>query len=142
MKLKNLPSGQYQKIGTNYIALIDGSGTTCDNCGRLIANMVTVKHDAGKSYIIGQDCAKTLFDDKTNKEIDQAIKSEKRRKEQEPILREKAKRNAAFTILMERSRVAGINNTNINENWSKLIFNQLLDAVELETGITGIAYKR
>jgi len=41
--------------------IIDGDVTCCDNCGKIIANMVELKdRDSGKVYTIGTDCADTL----------------------------------------------------------------------------------
>ena len=34
----------------------------CDNCGKIIVNIATVKDENGKSYEIGLDCKKTLID--------------------------------------------------------------------------------
>lgn len=34
----------------------------CDNCGKVIVNIATVKDEAGKTYEIGLDCKKTLID--------------------------------------------------------------------------------
>jgi len=78
---QNIPQGQYTLISSTYISILDGGGTICENCGRVIANIVTVKHEGGKCYCIGQDCAKTLFNKQTNGEIDKVIKYEKRRYE-------------------------------------------------------------
>ena len=35
---------------------------SCDNCGRRIRYIVTLKDSNGKSYIVGTECAKTLSD--------------------------------------------------------------------------------
>jgi len=34
----------------------------CDNCGRIIINIATVKDENGKTFEIGLDCKKTLID--------------------------------------------------------------------------------
>ena len=34
----------------------------CDNCGKIICNIASVKDDSGKCYEIGLDCKKTLID--------------------------------------------------------------------------------
>ncbi len=58
---RNLPlNKRYIFVSAKYVSLIDGTGSTCENCGKLIANMITVKDEDGKQYVIGQDCAKTL----------------------------------------------------------------------------------
>lgn len=49
----------YKYISSTYISLVDG-GCTCDNCGKLIANLVTVENGSGKRFVIGSDCAETL----------------------------------------------------------------------------------
>lgn len=48
-----------------YVSMIDGNGTCCENCGRLISNMVTLVNQNGNKYIVGNDCADTLTVDKT-----------------------------------------------------------------------------
>lgn len=67
MKTKNIIERRlpldvkYNLIDKNYISLIDGGGTCCDNCGKLIANIATVKNDAGRRYHIGFDCLETFL---------------------------------------------------------------------------------
>lgn len=34
----------------------------CDNCGKVIVNIATVKNEAGKTFEIGLDCKKNLID--------------------------------------------------------------------------------
>lgn len=52
----------YNLITTKYIALIDGIGCGCDNCGRPIANIATIKAEScGKVYNIGFDCLDTIL---------------------------------------------------------------------------------
>jgi hypothetical protein len=42
--------------------LIDGQVSCCDNCGKIISNMVEVRdNETGKRYTIGTDCADTLI---------------------------------------------------------------------------------
>jgi len=59
---RNLPfSGRYVYLGITRGNLMDGQFCTCDNCGKLITNMVTVKEKTTlKSFTIGTDCAETL----------------------------------------------------------------------------------
>lgn len=52
---------KYSLVDKKYIPLIEGIGTCCDNCGQLIANMATVKNEAGQSYTIGFDCLETFL---------------------------------------------------------------------------------
>lgn len=74
----SIPAGKYEFVRATYIPLIDSTGTACENCGRVIANIVTVKHNTGQTYIIGQDCAKTLFNKEGNKEIETQISKAKK----------------------------------------------------------------
>lgn len=59
---RNLPfNRQYIYLSITKGNILDGQCTCCDNCGTLIANMVTVKDkESGKTYTIGTDCAETL----------------------------------------------------------------------------------
>lgn len=59
---RNLPLNvNYNLIDKKYISLIDGNGCTCDNCGKLIANIATVKNDNNDTFNIGFDCLETLL---------------------------------------------------------------------------------
>ena len=59
---RNLPLNQkYIITDKKYIPLIESFGTCCDNCGKLIANIATVKHENGKSFNIGFDCLETIL---------------------------------------------------------------------------------
>lgn len=59
---RNLPLNiKYNLIDKKYISLIDGSGCTCDNCGKLIANIATVKSETGVTYNVGFDCLETFL---------------------------------------------------------------------------------
>ena len=51
---------KYVCIDKKYIPLFDGGGTCCDNCGKLIANIATVKSSEGV-YYIGFDCLETFL---------------------------------------------------------------------------------
>ena len=54
-------SNKYIYLGIVKGNIIDGQCTCCDNCGKLIANMVTVAcKEMGKKHPIGTDCADTL----------------------------------------------------------------------------------
>lgn len=48
-----------------YVSLIDGQGTCCENCGKLISNMVTLENQHGQKFVVGNDCADTLTIDKS-----------------------------------------------------------------------------
>lgn len=51
---------KYTCIDKKYIPLIDGGGTTCDNCSRLISNIATVRSINGINHI-GFDCLETIL---------------------------------------------------------------------------------
>jgi hypothetical protein len=51
---------KYQVISFDYSSM--ENATTCQNCGKIIANTATVRGDDGINYIIGQDCAEGLRD--------------------------------------------------------------------------------
>lgn len=54
-------SDKYIYLSTKRGNLIDGDGTCCDNCGKLIANICNVvRNSDGKHFYIGTDCADTL----------------------------------------------------------------------------------
>lgn len=51
----------YELIDSYYTgAMTDGGGTICSNCGRMIANVATIKNSNGDVYDVGMDCAETL----------------------------------------------------------------------------------
>jgi hypothetical protein len=52
---------KYFFVSKTYISLIDGYGTTCANCNKLIANIATVKDEDNKVFNIGLDCLETLM---------------------------------------------------------------------------------
>lgn len=59
---RNLPLNvKYVLIDKNYIPLENSCGTCCDNCGKLIANIATVKNENGNVYNIGFDCLETIL---------------------------------------------------------------------------------
>ena len=51
----------YTFIDKKYIPLLDGFGSTCANCNKLIANIATVKNEKNKLFNIGLDCLETLM---------------------------------------------------------------------------------
>lgn len=53
-------SVHYTVTDKKYIPLTEGCGCTCDNCGKLIANIATVKSSEGV-FNIGFDCMETLL---------------------------------------------------------------------------------
>ena len=59
---RNLPLNvKYNLIDKKYISLVDGNGCSCDNCGKLISNIATVKNDNLETFKIGFDCLETLL---------------------------------------------------------------------------------
>ena len=58
----NLPlDHKYRIIGFDYCgSILDGGGSTCDNCNRIIVNIATVETEEGKRFDVGLDCAETL----------------------------------------------------------------------------------
>ena len=131
---QNIPSGIYTKISVNYIPLIDGCGIGCDNCGRPIANIVTVKHEYGKTYTIGQDCAKTIFSKQESESIAREIKGVKRTKERaEEMARQKIKIDA-LNELLRVTREAGLTNENINTQQGRDIWNHHLEIESAKVG--------
>jgi endoglucanase Acf2 len=52
---------RYTLIDKQYIPLVESIGTCCDNCGQLIANIATVRNEAGTVYNIGFDCLETIL---------------------------------------------------------------------------------
>lgn len=58
---RNLPLNlHYSLIGKTYIPIIDSVGCVCQDCGRLISHIATVK-GGDKSYNVGFDCLEKLL---------------------------------------------------------------------------------
>ena len=51
----------YTLIDKTYVPMADSYGCSCDNCGKLISNIATVKNSLGNTYTIGFDCLETLL---------------------------------------------------------------------------------
>ena len=51
----------YTIINKKYIPLENGCAIGCDNCGKLIANIATVKDEKSNVFNIGFDCLETLL---------------------------------------------------------------------------------
>lgn len=139
---QNIPSGNYQLISSTYLSILDGGGHCCENCGRIIANIVNVKHETGKHYLIGADCAKTIL---SKQDIDQAtkdIKTEKKRQEDAPKIEARRRWDIAYEDLRQMEDQAGINNSNINEQWSRDKYNELLVIIEAKHNIERFSYRR
>lgn len=59
---RNLPLiVRYTVIDKQYIPLSEGCGMGCDNCGKLIANIATVRNENNETFSIGFDCLETLL---------------------------------------------------------------------------------
>jgi hypothetical protein len=57
---------KYTYLGITRGSVMEGQFCTCDNCGKLITNMVeVVRHSDRKHFSIGTDCAETLSKAKT-----------------------------------------------------------------------------
>jgi len=52
---------KYILIDKKYIPVTEGGGCTCENCGKLIANIATVRSDENLVFNIGFDCLETLL---------------------------------------------------------------------------------
>lgn len=52
---------KYIVIDKKYIPLENGMGLCCDNCNKLIANIATIKNEAGNVFNIGFDCLDTIL---------------------------------------------------------------------------------
>ncbi len=52
---------QYTVIDKKYIPLENSIGYCCDNCGKLIANIATVRDEKNEVFNIGFDCLETLL---------------------------------------------------------------------------------
>lgn len=58
---RNLPiNTEYKIIDSFYTGGISENPMSCDNCGKLIANVAVVENTDGDKYHVGMDCAETL----------------------------------------------------------------------------------
>lgn len=60
IKQYNLPITTTYKLISSYYSSIEESGTCCENCGRLIANIAVIESKEGNKHVVGMDCAATL----------------------------------------------------------------------------------
>ena len=51
---------KYSVIDKKYIPVLDGGGCSCDNCGKLIANIATITNGK-EAFNIGFDCLETVL---------------------------------------------------------------------------------
>lgn len=82
MKKGNLPTQEYTLMNVCMQTIESGTPLTCDDCGRTIFNIATIKGKSdGKTYSVGLSCVKKLL----NKSIyfDLNTKWEFERKESE-----------------------------------------------------------
>lgn len=52
---------QYELIDVSYCSIEDGGGQSCENCGKLITNVATIRSE-GRNYQIGLDCLDTILE--------------------------------------------------------------------------------
>lgn len=52
---------KYTVIDKQYIPLENGGGGLCNNCGKTICNVATVRNEQGDTFTIGFDCMETLL---------------------------------------------------------------------------------
>lgn len=141
MKIKNLPTGKYSLIGSTYVSLIDGEGTCCANCGRLIAELVTVKNeDQNRHFIIGKDCAKSLLAEVDYNKCENAIKSAKRLIEDAKRKERNRLADIQYNIRRDRqnhllSAERALENYDINSGDGYRRYNELIDATALHFGV-------
>jgi hypothetical protein len=58
-------TNRYTYISLKRGSIEDGEATICDNCGKLITNIVhVIQNDTKKHYYIGTDCSDTLSEAK------------------------------------------------------------------------------
>jgi hypothetical protein len=59
---RNLPLNiKYTLIDKQYIPLENNPGICCNNCGKIICNIATIKNEIGESFDIGFDCLDTIL---------------------------------------------------------------------------------
>lgn len=67
MKIKELRVGKlpvdrsYTYVSRFYIPLMESTGTCCENCGRPIANIATIREANGTLHYVGMDCLETII---------------------------------------------------------------------------------
>lgn len=62
MKKGNLPTQEYKLINVCMQTIETGTPLTCDDCGRVIFNVATIKGKSdGKNYNVGLSCVKKLL---------------------------------------------------------------------------------
>lgn len=62
MKKGNLPTQEYELINVCMQTVENGAPLTCDDCGRIIFNIATIKgKNDGKTYNVGLSCVKKLL---------------------------------------------------------------------------------
>ena len=67
MKKGNLPTQEYELINVCMQTVESGTPLTCDDCGRTIFNIATIKGKSdGKTYNVGLSCVKKLLKKRAN----------------------------------------------------------------------------
>lgn len=62
MKKGNLPTQEYELVGICMQTVENGTPSTCDDCGRTIFNIATIRGKSdGKTYNVGLSCVKKLL---------------------------------------------------------------------------------
>ena len=67
---RNLPiNKEYKLVDSFYTGGITDNPMSCQNCGRIIANVAVIEDEDGKKYDVGMDCAETLSQIKSSSEF-------------------------------------------------------------------------
>ena len=107
---RNLPLNiNYTLIDKKYIPLENSVGTCCDNCGKLIANIATIKSEDSKVYNIGFDCLETIL-------INNSLLNTNDIKEYELVKKMIPK------VLRFSKHIKTVMNNNVNNNITGLLF--------------------
>lgn len=95
MKKGNLPTQEYELINVCMQTVESGTPLTCDDCGRTIFNIATIKGKSdGKTYNVGLSCVKKLlnksiyFDLETGWEFERKEKRMAKRTHRRNVIRQ------------------------------------------------------
>ena len=87
MKKGNLPTQEYTLISVRMQTMENGTPLTCDDCGRTIFNIATIKGKSdGKTYCVGLSCVKKLLDKSIYFDLDNLFEYERQKYEWESAL--------------------------------------------------------
>lgn len=56
---RGLPLHKYELVGIIHTPIEDG-GSVCENCGKTISNIASIKDENGKHHHVGMDCLETI----------------------------------------------------------------------------------